>query len=1611
MKEAMKQKIRMFLSAILCTVCIIGGMDFCPVTVYADTAGTENVSETVHVYADTPGDVKSSKYTLTANGTDIPVIKYSANGNNFDIARFSSDDASPEYNVTVNEEIKTVKVYPERYYPQDSIKIGADKRSLTFTMSESLRYAIVMINGSPADQAGKPYLAIINDPTENEADKPNPNTENVLNFKTFMEEYLNEHPNSETQKAEEAGTTSGGISYEAGELVDNSTSYVTFPNKRKMAESDATYALQAALDEIYKEGSVYDTLYIPEGEYTWSGLDIRNRNGKEVLIYVEEGALLKNRIQECTQAMEPAIGIWDSSDITISGRGIFDGNGVANYRKDRHDAKDSCHQGGVMIVRSSNIVFNDTYVRDAKQWNWESHGSKYCTLNNVKGLTPYNQPWVDGLDMASAQNLTINGAFTLGNDDCFASGHYNPSDGFTNTVPGFDQYNEDSLEWDTEDSFNVNVSNTLGWSFGGGNGIRLGHNTYGHQMKNYSFNNLNALNFTGGDLGITVQNNQTTTKPYPKYESLTFENCSFDTTRVGANAGINGVAGEEIPEVSLKNCWFSNPDADIYVNNIKKLTITDLYIGGEKVKYGNEANLTESNVTEFIHDWEDNHLPEFISLDDRITATAGETLELEIQTSDADGDAVTLGIKEDSELPDGAEFDAAAGKFTWTPGEESVGSYEITFTASDGKQASEKKVSIEVKSANYTVVDVKASADATVQSWKTDKTANYGSNDFIKTSRMKSVVDGNTSLGLVGELIGNSTSDTNDAKIALLKFDASMLKSKLQKVDRAVLELTYIGRRNNFNGNISGEDTVMAMQLAGDWNENEVTWNGIFGGKTINFGDGKVKESAAFTVEENGNVKMENSYQASSQAVDGRKIAIDITEFIQDLSQEEDTLSIAVCDKNGWELSFVSKEGAANSGMANSTEDMAPVIHFYVENEPEVTEIQVTPPTVTDYAAGNEMDLTGMTVTANYVDGTTADVTEAVLADKEAVKGFDSSKTGKQTITITYGGKSKTVDITVWEKSGNWNISADTTVQSWDDKERSTWYGDKDYLRTQCYTGADRGIFGEKITATDSKKDAKISLLKFDVSKLPNDIDTGKAVLELTYIARKRAETEGGDEILAAVIPSSGISTWSWDDVTWNNVFGEGTVSIEENHIKSSETFAIVSDNGLLMASSDDKYNAKTQGVDGRKIKIDITDFVKNLGDDTELVLAVCDTKGIELAFVSSEGALNMANADTDMAPVIRLYGSKADGDENEKELKGITITPPNKTGYKIGEEADWDGMKVTAEYSDGTTGDVTQTVLENQETAITGFETETSGEKTITVSYEGMVQTFKINVTNEAEVDKTALKKSIASAETLKEADYTTESWGVLQAALAVAKKVVNKTDATQNEVDEAKKVLDTAVAGMKKNDNAVRNPDNSADSNTTQTSDNNTDNSTVPESGKVKVSKISFNNKGYKIAAGKKVQLKPIITPGNAGNKKVIWSTSNKKYATVSSKGVVTTKKAGAGKAVTITAKAADGSKVQAKVKIQIMKNAVTKITLKTGNKTVKAGKKVVIKSTVKTNGRKVNKTLEWSTSNSKYATVNKKGVVTTKKAGAGKTVTITAKSTDGTNKKASIKIKLKK
>lgn len=172
------------------------------------------------------------------------------------------------------------------------------------------------------------------------------------------------------------------------------------------------------------------------------------------------------------------------------------------------------------------------------------------------------------------------------------------------------------------------------------------------------------------------------------------------------------------------------------------------------------------------------------------------------------------------------------------------------------------------------------------------------------------------------------------------------------------------------------------------------------------------------------------------------------------------------------------------------------------------------------------------------------------------------------------------------------------------------------------------------------------------------------------------------------------------------------------------------------------------------------------------------------------------------------------------------------------------------------------------------------------------------------------------------------------------------------------------------------------------------------------VAVEKIKITGATQKVAPGKKLKLKATVYPENATNQTIKWKVNNKKYASVNSKGVVTTKKAGKGKKVTVTAYSAEDNSIKATYKISIMKNAVKKIKLSAKTTAIKKGKSVKIKVTfAPTQG--ISKELIWTSSNKKIATVDSKGKVTGRKKG---TVKITAKAKDGSGKKATIQIRIK-
>lgn len=156
------------------------------------------------------------------------------------------------------------------------------------------------------------------------------------------------------------------------------------------------------------------------------------------------------------------------------------------------------------------------------------------------------------------------------------------------------------------------------------------------------------------------------------------------------------------------------------------------------------------------------------------------------------------------------------------------------------------------------------------------------------------------------------------------------------------------------------------------------------------------------------------------------------------------------------------------------------------------------------------------------------------------------------------------------------------------------------------------------------------------------------------------------------------------------------------------------------------------------------------------------------------------------------------------------------------------------------------------------------------------------------------------------------------------------------------------------------------------------------------VKKPEISLNK--VTLGVGEKVSLKVTNATG-----KVSYSTSNKKYATVSSTGKITGKKAGK---ATITAKLADGTKLTCKVTV---KNAPKKITLSKKSISLKKGKTYQIKA--KLPSKTASYKITYKTNNKKVATVSASGKVTAKKKGKA-TITVTTFN----KKKATLKVTVK-
>ena len=159
-------------------------------------------------------------------------------------------------------------------------------------------------------------------------------------------------------------------------------------------------------------------------------------------------------------------------------------------------------------------------------------------------------------------------------------------------------------------------------------------------------------------------------------------------------------------------------------------------------------------------------------------------------------------------------------------------------------------------------------------------------------------------------------------------------------------------------------------------------------------------------------------------------------------------------------------------------------------------------------------------------------------------------------------------------------------------------------------------------------------------------------------------------------------------------------------------------------------------------------------------------------------------------------------------------------------------------------------------------------------------------------------------------------------------------------------------------------------------------------------------ISKKAITLTVGKSTTLKVKNAKG-----KIKWKSSNSKIASVSKRGKVIGKKTGKAKITATVNKRNYNCTVIVKAARKVTK--VTNVKLNKKNITLKAGKVYTLKASVSPS-KASNKTLVWKSSNNSIASVNSKGVVSAKEAG---TVTITATAKDGSKKKASCKVTVKK
>jgi len=285
-------------------------------------------------------------------------------------------------------------------------------------------------------------------------------------------------------------------------------------------------------------------------------------------VYIEGGAVVVGVIKAVAE-----------KNITISGYGVLDGSYNNRFDEALIKAKaldklgreeNHFYQRFIELINCENVIIENVILHNSTSWQVVPVNCRKVHINNIKIIS--DQPSDDGIDVVHSKQVLIEHCFIRTKDDCIAIKAYMKRSAASQTdsvlVKAPDLYIKYEAS-QVQDDDSITIRKCVFWNALWGNGIEIGFELNGADVKNISFTDCDIIHVEAGAV-FSIHNAGTSTVSHVLFDNIRVEDARqklFDLAIFRSRYSEDG----EKDEVEMrKQYWNSAWDGVLHVPAEKK---------------------------------------------------------------------------------------------------------------------------------------------------------------------------------------------------------------------------------------------------------------------------------------------------------------------------------------------------------------------------------------------------------------------------------------------------------------------------------------------------------------------------------------------------------------------------------------------------------------------------------------------------------------------------------------------------------------------------------------------------------------------------------------------------------------------------------------------------------------------------------------------------------------------------------------------------------------------------------------------------------------------------------------------------------------------------------